>query len=58
MVRTVGAALSPLFAGPLYAMAALSSLPFLISGGLKIVYDLLLWRAFRKVRPPEEHARG
>jgi MFS family permease len=58
MVRTVGAALSPMVAGPLYASAALASLPFLISGGLKIVYDLLLWRAFRAVRPPEERARG
>lgn len=53
-VRTVGAALSPLLAGPLYASATLAGLPFLLSGGLKILYDLLLWRAFRAVRPPEE----
>lgn len=58
MVRTIGAALSPLAAGPLYATAALASLPFLLSGGLKIAYDLLLWRAFSKVRPPEERSRG
>jgi len=54
MVRTVGAGLAPLLAGPLYAVAALSSLPFLLSGGLKIAYDLALWRSFRSVRPPEE----
>ncbi len=54
MVRTVGAGLAPLLAGPLYAAAALASLPFLLSGGLKIVYDLVLWRSFRAVRPPEE----
>jgi MFS family permease len=54
MVRTVGAGLAPLAAGPLYAVATLASVPFLLSGGLKIVYDLVLWRSFRAVRPPEE----
>jgi predicted MFS family arabinose efflux permease len=54
IARTVGAALAPLAAGPLYASAALASLPFAISGGLKIVYDLALWRSFRHLRPPEE----
>ncbi len=53
-VRTVGAALAPLLAGPLYAAAALASVPFLLAGGLKIAYDLALWRSFRAVRPPEE----
>jgi hypothetical protein len=28
--------------------------PFFIAGGLKIVYDLLLYRAFVRVRPAEE----
>jgi predicted MFS family arabinose efflux permease len=54
IARTVGAALAPIAAGPLYASAALASLPFAISGGLKIVYDLALWRSFRHLRPPEE----
>jgi hypothetical protein len=31
--------------------------PFVISGALKIVYDLLLFRSFRSVRPPEEPER-
>lgn len=56
IARTVGAALAPLAAGPLYASAALSGVPFLLAGGLKIVYDLLLWRGFRHARPPEERA--
>ena len=56
IARTAGASLSPLVASPLYASAALPSLPFFVSGGLKIVYDLLVWRAFRKVRLPEEGA--
>jgi MFS family permease len=50
MARTVGAALSPLIAGPLFASAALAGLPFLISGGLKIVYDLAIWKVFSKVK--------
>jgi MFS family permease len=54
IARTTGAALSPLIAAPLFAVPGLAALPFLLSGGLKIVYDLALWRAFRQHRPPEE----
>jgi MFS family permease len=54
VARTVGASLSPAFTGPLLASAALVNWPFFIAGGLKIVYDLLLYRSFRKHRPPEE----
>ena len=53
IARTIGAALSPLLAGPLYATAALASVPFFAAGGLKIVYDLLVWRTFRKVELPQ-----
>jgi hypothetical protein len=28
----------------------LAGLPFLIAGGLKIVYDLLVWKTFRSVK--------
>ncbi|PYV61690.1 MAG: hypothetical protein DMG97_42425 [Acidobacteria bacterium] len=31
------------------------SAPLVIGGGAKISYDLLLYRAFRKLRAPEEH---
>ena len=54
VARTTGAALSPIFAGLLLANPALLSVPFFLAGGLKIVYDLLLYRSFRAVRPPEE----
>ncbi len=54
IARSLGVAASPLIAGPLFATAALASLPFLISGGLKIVYDLLLYRSFVRLPPPEE----
>ncbi len=54
IARTVGASLAPLIAGPLYASPALAGAPFLIAGGIKILYDLALWGGFRSVRPPEE----
>ena len=54
IARTTGASLSPVFTGPLLAQAALAGVPFFLSGGLKIVYDLLLYRSFRALRPPEE----
>ena len=54
VARTVGASLSPIFTGLFLANPALLSLPFFISGGLKIVYDLLLYRSFRSAKPPEE----
>jgi predicted MFS family arabinose efflux permease len=54
IARTTGAALSPSLAGPMLASAGLMGLPFVLSGSLKIVYDLLLYRSFRSVKPPEE----
>jgi predicted MFS family arabinose efflux permease len=58
IARTVGASLAPMAAGPLYASAALASVPFFIAGGLKIAYDLALFVAFRSVKPPEERERA
>ena len=54
VARTLGAAISPLFVGVFFARPGLINLPFFIAGSLKIVYDLLLYRAFIGVRPPEE----
>lgn len=54
VARTTGAAISPLLAGFLFARPSLISAPFFIAGGLKIVYDILLYYSFQKVRPPEE----
>jgi MFS family permease len=58
VARTTGAAISPLLAGFLFARPSLISAPFFIAGTLKIVYDLLLYRSFRTVRPPEEQYRS
>jgi MFS family permease len=54
VARTTGAALSPLFVGFLFSRPSLVDVPFYLAGGLKILYDLLLYRAFVAVRPPEE----
>lgn len=54
IARTTGASLSPVVTGPLLANAALLSLPFFLSGGLKIIYDLMLYRNFKAIKPPEE----
>src|SRR5713226_711601 len=54
VARTTGAAISPLFVGFLFARPALINAPFFIGGTLKIIYDLLLYRAFSSLPPPEE----
>lgn len=57
IARTTGAAISPLLAAPLFAIPGLAALPFFVAGGLKIVYDLALWRAFRSRPAPDDPAR-
>jgi MFS family permease len=54
VARTTGAAISPLFVGFLFARPGLINMPFFISGTLKIIYDLVLYREFIALRPPEE----
>jgi MFS family permease len=53
VARNAGAAIAPLFTGALLA-APKWGLPFLLAGGLKVVYDLWIFAVFRKVKPPEE----
>ncbi len=54
IARTIGASLAPVITGPLLSNPMLIGLPFIISGTLKIVYDLLLYRSFITLKPPEE----
>lgn len=54
VARTTGAAMAPVFAGLLFGQPALISVPFFIAGTLKVAYDVLLYRGFVAVRPPEE----
>ncbi|MEO8127144.1 MAG: MFS transporter, partial [Bryobacteraceae bacterium] len=54
VARTIGASLPPVFVGLMFARPRLINLPFFIAGTLKIVYDLLLYRQFVAIQPPEE----
>jgi MFS family permease len=53
VARNIGAAIAPVFTGAVLAVPAVG-LPFLLAGGLKIVYDLWIFTVFRHVKPPEE----
>jgi MFS family permease len=55
VARNGGSAIAPALAGATLTAPALG-VPFLIGGGLKIVYDLAILLLFRHVRPPEERA--
>jgi len=54
IARSLGAMPSPWLSGLFLASSFLRSIPFFLAGGLKIVYDLLLYFNFRKLRTPEE----
>lgn len=56
LVRMGGWAVAPFFAGFLMQGLALAT-PLFIGAGLKIVYDVALYRAFRRLKPPEERMR-
>ena len=53
LVRTASWAVGPPFAGLLMQGLSLAA-PLVIAAGFKISYDILLYAAFRKVKPPEE----
>jgi MFS family permease len=54
VARTTGAAIGPLFVCLMFARPAWINAPFFIAGGLKILYDLLLYKEFVALHPPEE----
>jgi hypothetical protein len=53
LVRLGAWAIAPAFAGALMIGESLY-LPLVIGAAMKIAYDLMLWRAFRGIKPPEE----
>lgn len=53
LTRNMSWAISASVAGIFMQRVSLS-FPLFLGGSLKIVYDLLLWRAFRHAAPPEE----
>ena len=52
LVRTGGWAMAPMFAGAMMEVGL--GAPLMFAAGTKLSYDFLLWREFRKVKPPEE----
>jgi len=55
LVRLGGWAAGSWIAGLVMGGAAAAvTLPLVISAGMKITYDVLLWSSFRKLKPPEE----
>ena len=50
--RTSAQAITPLLTGWIMQSLTLSA-PFVLGGGLKIVYDVLLWRAFKDLEPAD-----
>jgi len=52
IARSVGASLSPVVAGAMLALFPAS--PFIIAGGLKIVYDLILYKSFKSSHVADE----
>lgn len=57
IARSIGASISPMLTGLFFSVPALLSVPIVLCGSIKIVYDLLLFREFRAVKPPEEKKR-
>jgi predicted MFS family arabinose efflux permease len=53
LTRSVSRSLTPSLAGYVMQHVALAT-PLFLGGSLKITYDLLLYSAFRRLRPPEE----
>jgi hypothetical protein len=57
LVRLGAWAVAPFIAGACMQGVSLVA-PLILGAALKIAYDLLLWRAFRRLRPPEEAHRA
>jgi MFS family permease len=53
VARSTGAAVSPFFAGLLFARPSLINVPFLVAGALKIIYDVWLYKEFAAARTPD-----
>jgi hypothetical protein len=55
--RTAAQAVTPLLTGWLMGSLSLAA-PFVLGGGLKVVYDVLLWRTFKNLQPHEAEEVG
>jgi MFS family permease len=50
IARSIGAAISPTIAGAFLCNPVLLGAPFFLAGGLKVIYDILLYRSFREIK--------
>ncbi|HXP16012.1 MAG TPA: MFS transporter [Terriglobales bacterium] len=57
LTRTGAWAVTASVSGALMQHVAFSA-PLVLGGAMKVIYDLLLYRSFRHVRPPEEQRQG
>jgi MFS family permease len=57
LARTGGWAVTASVAGVLMQHVAFSA-PLILGGSLKVIYDALLYRSFRGIKPPEEQPRN
>jgi predicted MFS family arabinose efflux permease len=57
LVRLGGWATGPFIAGALMQGVSLAT-PLFVGAAMKIAYDLMLWRSFRDLKPPEERAES
>jgi MFS family permease len=55
LVRLAAWAIAPALAGTMMIRGSIYA-PLLIGASMKIAYDVLLWVAFRRIKPPEETA--
>jgi MFS family permease len=56
IARSIGSSISPTLAGLLLSSPLFFGAPFIAAGGLKVLYDILLYRSFCNVRAAEHCA--
>jgi MFS family permease len=54
IARSIGSAISPTIAGAFLSNPVLLGAPFFVAGGLKVVYDILLYLSFREIKEREQ----
>jgi MFS family permease len=54
IARSIGSAISPAIAGAFLSNPMLLGTPFFLAGGLKVIYDILLYRSFREIKEREQ----
>ena len=58
VARTIGSSVALLFTGFLLSDNTLLSVPFFVAGGVKIIYDVLIYFSFKSHETPDEKKRS